>query len=522
MEMLLIFLSFNAIYALVPLVVIAILILAAAGLTRGKDVFEIFGFGTLFGFAQGQGGGTAGKGLAKQKVNLKDVKLLGIVGGSPGPAMRMASAINASVGKVKSNNLAKKETTANIIAGHSATKAAEAALKTGKLPSGIKISSSEQNDLTVKLTKMTGLSTQLEAVKVNKTVKVRNLGAEQAKKKNEQGYVLINPVAQIHHDKGEITKEKFEKTSKQYIEAKHDYYKTLAKVMEKHWGEITPTLSASRGMTKVIVAPYNIGPTRPVGVSAAAYASAQSTIFNKQWLNQERDKKIQETKQIRKQEEQQERNEARAKFKKVYDKNKLFTVIAPTSTVALLAGAVVIPPLAFVAIPSAIAINTAARWKLMGSIAKVKKEEDLKARAGAEKTQPSSGQPPSSSPGPRPTDLRPSGPSTPRTPPTPIFNRDWLNLQKMRLQQAVSNPEQTRQLLKQKLSDQLRNTRIPDITNPALFNQQLNEFLSQQRTLLDKNVQSQLGKIRDTNSRLTSAFSNADARLRTRLGLSSL
>ncbi len=53
-------LSIGAIYAFIPIVIIIILIAAAAGLTRGKDLFAIFGLGALIGF-----GGAAGRGMGK-------------------------------------------------------------------------------------------------------------------------------------------------------------------------------------------------------------------------------------------------------------------------------------------------------------------------------------------------------------------------------------------------------------------------------------------------------------------------
>jgi hypothetical protein len=59
----LVLLSLNAVYALVPLIVILILIGAAAGLMRGKDLFKLFGIEVLFGIGGGIGGSTAGKGL---------------------------------------------------------------------------------------------------------------------------------------------------------------------------------------------------------------------------------------------------------------------------------------------------------------------------------------------------------------------------------------------------------------------------------------------------------------------------
>ncbi|MDE1854723.1 MAG: hypothetical protein KGH57_00145 [Candidatus Micrarchaeota archaeon] len=55
--MLPIVLSFGAIYALIPLLIIIILIAAAAGISRGYDIFSIFGIGVLAGI-----GGAASRG----------------------------------------------------------------------------------------------------------------------------------------------------------------------------------------------------------------------------------------------------------------------------------------------------------------------------------------------------------------------------------------------------------------------------------------------------------------------------
>ncbi len=56
--MLPIILSFGAVYALIPLLIIIILIAAAAGISRGYDIFAIFGIGVLAGI----GGKSGGKG----------------------------------------------------------------------------------------------------------------------------------------------------------------------------------------------------------------------------------------------------------------------------------------------------------------------------------------------------------------------------------------------------------------------------------------------------------------------------
>ncbi|MGC8537861.1 MAG: hypothetical protein ACP5MZ_02650 [Candidatus Micrarchaeia archaeon] len=59
-------LSFNAIYVLIPVILIIILIAAAAGLTRGTDIFDLLGFGAIMGFTSGMGQGRA-KGLRGRK-----------------------------------------------------------------------------------------------------------------------------------------------------------------------------------------------------------------------------------------------------------------------------------------------------------------------------------------------------------------------------------------------------------------------------------------------------------------------
>jgi hypothetical protein len=52
-----------SITTLAPLVVIFVLIIAAAGLTRGTDIFQLFGIGSLLGITKGGIGGAVGKGL---------------------------------------------------------------------------------------------------------------------------------------------------------------------------------------------------------------------------------------------------------------------------------------------------------------------------------------------------------------------------------------------------------------------------------------------------------------------------
>jgi len=58
--------SIGAIYAFIPIVIIIILIAAAVGLTRGTDIFQMFGIGTLVGIGGGVGSKSGvGKGLVK-------------------------------------------------------------------------------------------------------------------------------------------------------------------------------------------------------------------------------------------------------------------------------------------------------------------------------------------------------------------------------------------------------------------------------------------------------------------------
>lgn len=64
MEVLAAVLNIGAIYAFIPIIIIIILIAAAAGLTRGKDLFALFGLGALIGFGGAAGRG-AGKGISK-------------------------------------------------------------------------------------------------------------------------------------------------------------------------------------------------------------------------------------------------------------------------------------------------------------------------------------------------------------------------------------------------------------------------------------------------------------------------
>ena len=101
-------LSFNAIYVLIPIILIIILIAAAAGLTRGTDIFELLGFGAIMGFTSGMGQGRA-KGLRGRRYSS---------GGSKG-AQRLQKRSRAA--KAKSRGAAAK---ANRKSGGSVVKGA--------------------------------------------------------------------------------------------------------------------------------------------------------------------------------------------------------------------------------------------------------------------------------------------------------------------------------------------------------------------------------------------------------------
>jgi len=83
-----IILSFQAILTLIPIIVIIILIGAAAGLSRGSNIFTFFGFGSLLGFSKGIGSGGAGKSIKNIKYSkrsnstLKNIAEMGIIGKS--------------------------------------------------------------------------------------------------------------------------------------------------------------------------------------------------------------------------------------------------------------------------------------------------------------------------------------------------------------------------------------------------------------------------------------------------------
>jgi len=70
------------VYALVPVIIILIFILAAAGLTRGVSIFNLFGIGALMGIGGGVGKGGAGKGL-KAASAVKRNKMKATIAKSP-------------------------------------------------------------------------------------------------------------------------------------------------------------------------------------------------------------------------------------------------------------------------------------------------------------------------------------------------------------------------------------------------------------------------------------------------------
>ena len=121
--------SLGAIYAFIPIVIIIILIAAAAGLSRGTDIFQVFGIGALIGIGSsiGKGGtGTSIKGAGKSYGNSKAFKGMG----------------TAAAKTIKGSG--NKEFLKKVAAGHSSIiNNFEAAASTGKI-GGIKLSSGEK------------------------------------------------------------------------------------------------------------------------------------------------------------------------------------------------------------------------------------------------------------------------------------------------------------------------------------------------------------------------------------------
>ncbi|MDE1856876.1 MAG: hypothetical protein KGH98_02200, partial [Candidatus Micrarchaeota archaeon] len=63
--MILALLSVGAIYAIIPLIIVVALIVAAAGLARGTDIFALLGIASLMGLTSGMTGGRAKAGLSR-------------------------------------------------------------------------------------------------------------------------------------------------------------------------------------------------------------------------------------------------------------------------------------------------------------------------------------------------------------------------------------------------------------------------------------------------------------------------
>jgi hypothetical protein len=82
--------SLGAIYAFIPIVIIIILIAAAAGLSRGTDLFQIFGIGALIGVGSGIGGGGTGKSIKGFGKSYGSTKAFSKMGGAAGGTIKGA------------------------------------------------------------------------------------------------------------------------------------------------------------------------------------------------------------------------------------------------------------------------------------------------------------------------------------------------------------------------------------------------------------------------------------------------
>ena len=146
-------LSFNVILPLVPVILIAVLIIAAAGLTRGADVFALLGIGTLIGLGGSRGGGVGrggtGKGIAGMKYSgnvvargrsvAKGAKIkLGKKGGQKGLGRRM---IKGAAGKIRAKLGVKSAAKAATVRAASMgnTKVASLVAKKGLGRKGVKL-----------------------------------------------------------------------------------------------------------------------------------------------------------------------------------------------------------------------------------------------------------------------------------------------------------------------------------------------------------------------------------------------
>lgn len=114
----LVVLSFNAVYTLIPIIIIVILIAAGAGLSRNMDFFALMGFGTIMGAARP--GGRVGKGFGSTKYgggNLKRgafKKRAGKKKGKLTRAQRVKGLIKNVAAKHARNVNFKKQAKANI------------------------------------------------------------------------------------------------------------------------------------------------------------------------------------------------------------------------------------------------------------------------------------------------------------------------------------------------------------------------------------------------------------------------
>ncbi|MCL4387762.1 hypothetical protein M1567_01265 [Candidatus Marsarchaeota archaeon] len=100
-------LSFDIIEALVPVIIILILIAAAAGLTRGTDIFALFGLGTIMGFANA-GSGRVGKGLKGTRYGADAIKRGRAAGKARGGLVKNAKKARAKYAAAKAKAPAAK------------------------------------------------------------------------------------------------------------------------------------------------------------------------------------------------------------------------------------------------------------------------------------------------------------------------------------------------------------------------------------------------------------------------------
>ncbi len=101
-------LSFDIIEALVPVIIILVLIAAAAGLTRGTDIFALFGLGTIMGFAN-SGSGRVGKGLKGTRYGADSIKRGRAAGKAKNGLVANARKAKAKYGKDKARSIEAKK-----------------------------------------------------------------------------------------------------------------------------------------------------------------------------------------------------------------------------------------------------------------------------------------------------------------------------------------------------------------------------------------------------------------------------